>query len=282
MRSSRSAQRRRHVWIRTVLLTVAALVLVLPLFWTLLASIGIVPDDAASPPAWTLAPSLDTYIEEIGVAEPRFAEELGTSAALALLATLWTIAIAFPGAYALARSPWRERDTFAQVFLLLGSLPFIAYAIPLAETVRRLHLHDTLAGIALAQAAAYAPLAVYVLYGYLVELAPEFEEAAMIEGAGLPDVLRRITLPMSASGVAATALIVFALDWNSFLLPLTLTAEHVRTIPVAMSDFFTFERELEWRTAAAALVASLLPLVALVAAAHHVLEHFRLTAAHRA
>jgi hypothetical protein len=53
---------------------------------------------------------------------------------------------------------------------------------------------------------------------------------------------------------------------NLFLAPLVLTASHIKTIPVAMSDFFTFERELEWPTAAAALVA----------AAHRWLDRFSL------
>jgi len=43
-----------------------------------------------------------------------------------------------------------------------------------------------------------------------------------------------------------------------------------------MSDFFTFERELDWPTAAAALVASLVPIALLVAASHRLVERFRL------
>jgi len=58
--------------------------------------------------------------------------------------------------------------------------------------------------------------------------------------------------------------------------PLVLPENHVRTIPVAMSDFFTFERDLQWPVAAAVLITSLLPLVALVAAAHRAMERFSL------
>ena len=43
-----------------------------------------------------------------------------------------------------------------------------------------------------------------------------------------------------------------------------------------MSDFFTFERELDWPTAAAALVASLLPVALLVAAFQRILRRFML------
>jgi ABC-type glycerol-3-phosphate transport system permease component len=69
---------------------------------------------------------------------------------------------------------------------------------------------------------------------------------------------------------------VFVLNWNSLLVPLVLTAGHVRTITVAMSDFFTFERELEWPTAAAAIVFSLAPCVILVATLSRLLERFSL------
>jgi hypothetical protein len=43
-----------------------------------------------------------------------------------------------------------------------------------------------------------------------------------------------------------------------------------------MSNFFTFEPELEWPIAAAAWIASLLPLAAFVAVAHRALERFSL------
>ena len=96
------------------------------------------------------------------------------------------------------------------------------------------------------------------------------------DGAGLPRVLAQVVLPILAPTVVATAIVLFVLDWNMLLVPLVLTAGEVKTVPVAMSDFFTFERELDWPTAAAALMVSLLPLAALVAIFHRALGRFRL------
>jgi ABC-type glycerol-3-phosphate transport system permease component len=62
------------------------------------------------------------------------------------------------------------------------------------------------------------------------------------------------------------------------LVPLVLTGGEVKTVPVAMSDFFTFERELEWPVAAAALVVSLAPLAIVVAVFHRAVAAFRLQA----
>jgi ABC-type glycerol-3-phosphate transport system permease component len=45
-----------------------------------------------------------------------------------------------------------------------------------------------------------------------------------------------------------------------------------------MSDFFTFERELEWPVAASALVISLVPVALLVALFHRALQRFALGA----
>jgi ABC-type glycerol-3-phosphate transport system permease component len=275
-----AAQKRATRWLRAALLALALVVFILPLAWTALASFRIVPDNTQSPPAWT-APSLDNYTGEIGIAEPTFVQELLTSAALSLGAAGLTVALSFLAAYSLARSRFRGRSLLVQGSLILASLPVMAYIIPLSETMRRARLEDTFVGVLLAQTAVLAPLAVYVLHGYLAQLSTELEEAATLEGATAWQVLSSVVLPLAAPGLAATGLILFVLNWNQFLVPLVLTTSQVKTIPVAMSDFFTFERELEWPTAAAALIVSLLPLAALVTVAHRVLERFTLAPAGR-
>ena len=269
------AQQRRRAWARTLFLVGVTAIVLLPLLWTMLASFGVTPNNATSPPGWSLPPSLANYAE-VGVAEPTYVQELLTSLLLSILATFLTSAVAFLAAYGLARSHFRGRGLLVQSFLILASVPVMAYVIPLNATMQRLHLADTFVGVTLAGTAVYTPLAVYILYGYLARQARDVEEAAHLDGATAWQILWRVVLPIVAPGVIATACIVFVLNWNLFLIPLVLTLSHIKTIPVAMSDFFTFERELEWPTAAAALVVSLLPLVVFVALAHRALERFSL------
>jgi ABC-type glycerol-3-phosphate transport system permease component len=261
---------------RVAALAVVIVVLALPLAWTLVASFGVTPDNNTRPPSWIGPPTLE-HFAEVGVAEPTFWQELATSTALALTATLLTVAVSLPAAYCLARSRLPRNRLVAQSFLVLASLPVMAYVIPLSDLMRRVHLLDTLGGVLLAQAAVTSPLAVFVLHGAVRQLSTEWEEAAVIDGAGLLGILGRVVLPLLAPTVAATAVVVFVLDWNMLLVPLVLTGGEVKTVPVAMSDFFTFERELDWPTAAAALVVSLAPVALLVAAFHRLLEQFRLT-----
>jgi multiple sugar transport system permease protein len=260
---------------RLLLLAVAVVVLLVPLVWTLLASLGLVPDNSTQPPSWSGPASLD-HFAEVGIAEPSFWEELGTSTVSALMATLITIAVAFPAAYALARSGTGRETILAPVFIVLASLPAMSYVIPLSDVMRRAGLMDTLAGIVLSEAAVTAPLAVYVLHGAVRQLPIEWEEAAVLDGAGLARTLLLVVLPLVAPSVAATAIVVFVIDWNMLLVPLVLTSGELKTVPVAMSDFFTFERDLQWPTAAAALVISLVPLAVLCALFNRVLQRFTL------
>lgn len=276
-----NASRRRQRRMRALLLGLAAGVFLLPLVWSFLASIGITPDDTSSPPTWTWPPTVANFVQ-IGVAEPGFLSEMVNSISISVIASLLTIFVGFLAAYSLSRSYHRSARTGIQAFLILASLPVMAYIIPLSDTVRHLHLYDTFVGVALANTAIYSPLAVYVLYGYLRHIPTDLEEAARLDGATLLQVIERVVLPMAVPGIAATIIIIFVLNWNMLLVPLVLTESHVKTIPVAMSDFFTFERDLEWPVAAAVLVTSLLPLVVLVSVAHRLLERFRILPVHEA
>ena len=169
----------------------------------------------------------------------------------------------------------RQRTT-GQVFLVLASLPVMAYVLPLGDLMQRFHLDDTVMGVTLAEAAVTAPLAIYVLRGFLAQLSPEWEEAALLEGASTLRVLVRVVVPLAAETLVATATILFVIDWNLLLIPLVVAGVEVRPVPVAMVDFFTFERELDWPTAAAALVVSVLPLVIALGLFHRLLDRFAL------
>ena len=262
---------------RIILLPLALAAFLLPLAWTALAAFGLLPDNSTRPPSWTGTLTLQHFLE-IGVAEPTFWQELATSTATAACAAALAVGVSFLSAYGLARSYFSSRRMLTQGFLVLASLPVMAYVIPLSDVMRRVHLVDTFAGVVLAEAAVTAPLAVFVLQGALAQLSPEWEEAAVLDGAGLFRVLGLVVFPLVAPSVAATAIVLFVIDWNMLLVPLVLTSGEVKTVPVAMSDFFKFERELDWPTAAAALIVSLAPLALIVALFHRLLERFRLDA----
>jgi multiple sugar transport system permease protein len=262
--------------VRALLLALVVIVLIAPLVWTLLASFNIQPDDSSTPPTWSWRPSLENY-GEIGVVTPVFVDALASSITISTVATALTITVALLAAYGLARSIFRGVHLTVSSFLVLASIPVMAFAIPLAVVIRAVRLYDSFLGVMLAQSAFFAPLAVYVLYGYILQVSIELEEAARLDGANVWHILRHVVLPEISSGIAATAIILFVLNWNMLLIPLVLGENRIKTIPTIMSGFFVLEREMSWSSASAVIIISLVPLLILIISAHHLLERFHLT-----
>jgi len=275
VKRGRSIWRYRAGWARSVFLAAALVVVFVPLVWTALAGIGIQPNNDTSPPSWIVSPTLD-HLAEVSVVEPAFWQELATSIGVSAFAATIAAGTSFLAAYGLARSGGRSARRLGPGLLVLASLPVMAYIVPLSDLLRRVGLLDTLPGVTFAEAATTAPLAVYVFYAYLAAGSRDLEEAARLEGAGLPNLLGSVVLPAAAPIIAATSIVLFVLDWNQLLIPLVLTGINVRTLPVVLTDFFTLERELDWPTAAAALTISFVPLLVLVGVFHRVVERFSL------
>src|SRR5438132_483290 len=90
------------------------------------------------------------------------------------------------------------------------------------------------------------------------------EEAAYIDGAGVTAAFLRIALPLSAPGLATTAIFTFLLAWNDFFYSLLLTRSEAVTAPVAIVNFMNYESGECGKVAAAATMI-MLPVVALSA-----------------
>jgi ABC-type glycerol-3-phosphate transport system permease component len=106
----------------------------------------------------------------------------------------------------------------------------------------------------------------WLLAGFIREVPVDVEEAAALDGAGRLRVLLGVVLPLTAPGVVSAALLVFLMSWNEFLFAFTFTAtEASRTVPVALA-LFPGIFEVPWGDiAAASMLASLPPIVIVVA-----------------
>ena len=70
----------------------------------------------------------------------------------------------------------------------------------------------------------------------------------------------RITLPLTAPGLAATAVLCFIFSWNDFFYALILTRTKAQTAPVAIVNFMQYEG-WEWGKIAAGGTLVMLPVV---------------------
>lgn len=76
------------------------------------------------------------------------------------------------------------------------------------------------------------PFVIWLLKGFFDELSVEMEQAATLEGCSPLGAFVRISLPLVAPGLVATALFSFIFAWNEFMLALLLTRRNVRTLTI--------------------------------------------------
>ena len=150
-----------------------------------------------------------------------------------------TLAACFLAAYAIARIDVPGRDALLWALVITTALPEIVTIIPLYQVLRDLHLLDSIVGLTLIMSSVLAPFTVWVLVAFIRQVPYEIEEAAIIDGARLPEIIWRIVLPMTAPALATMTVINFVNAWNNLLYPLAFSSSvKSKTLSVAITEIF--------------------------------------------
>ena len=95
----------------------------------------------------------------------------------------------------------------------------------------------------------------------------EIEEAAIIDGASLPQIIRHILFPVSAPALATMAVINFINAWNNLLYPLAFSSTpQSKTLSVAITEIFQAREPWgrPWNLVSALGVLMVIPVIMLV------------------
>jgi spermidine/putrescine transport system permease protein len=193
-------------------------------------------------------------------AEPVYATIFLGSARIALMATAIALLVGYPAAFAISRQPARRQ----MALLVLVMLPFWSnYLIRTYAWMVLLNreglINKALTGIgAIAEPLAllynefavvtglvynYLPFVVLAIYSALQRLDPSLTEASRDLGAGAWTTFARITLPLTAPGIAAGAVFVFVLSIGNFITPDLLGGGRMQMIGNLIYDQFLTARD---------------------------------------
>jgi putrescine transport system permease protein len=281
------------------------LVLALPFIWlilfflvpfTLVAKVSLSQSVLAQPPYrpifdWHDPGSLFAKLQQFSLSayagltqDPLYLQSYIDSVVIAASATLCTLAIAYPFALAIARSPRRWR----MVFLILAIAPFwtsflvrvYAWILLLKDEglINRaliwlgilhepLHIFATNFAVVIGIVYSYLPFMILPLYVALDRQDRALAEAASDLGATPFAVFCRVTLPLSMQGIIAGCLMVFIPAVGEFVVPDLLGGSDTLMIGSTMwNDFFA---NRDWPTASAAAIVLLILLVGPLALYEH-------------
>ncbi len=197
----------------------------------------------SEPLNFLFAPTLANY--RAVLQEDRLEVYLGNSLFVGVISTVITLVLGCMAAYGLARFRFKGRTTIAYTSLLLRTVPLAVLAIPVFVIWNQWGLVNSLWGLILLYVAVNLPFTIWLLYGFVLQVPLELEEAAAIDGCGPLRVFTSVFLPLMAPGLAAASIFTFRIAWNEFILALVLTDRHTRTLPVAASLFIT-DMGVDW------------------------------------
>lgn len=93
---------------------------------------------------------------------------------------------------------------------------------PNLATLASLNIYDSLVGIMAPYFA--SAFGVFLMRQTFRTIPRDYEEAAMLEGASIPVLIRHVLVPLARPGLVAFAIVSVSAHWNEFLWPLIATS----------------------------------------------------------
>jgi spermidine/putrescine transport system permease protein len=218
------------------------------------------------------APTLDNIRRAF---DPLYLSIFLDSGLVALSATLIALLIGYPAAYAISKAPpsWQTAllflailpfwtnyliRTYAWIVLLNPAGLINAALIGTGLRSEPLTLLYTKSAVVLGLVYSYTPFVILAIYSALQRLDPTYAEASRDLGAGAVQTFLRITLPLTAPGVAAGAVFVFVLSIGNFVTPDLLGGGKFQMVGNLIYDQFLSARDWPFGAALSALLIALM------------------------
>jgi multiple sugar transport system permease protein len=241
-----------------LVLIAGSLLALSPLFIIALTSLKSRVDAFTFPPVWIFTPRFDAYVTLF--TSKNMGAYLWNSVVISVCATALSMLLGVAAAYAMARFHFPAKDNIAFWILSTRMMPPIARVIPIFLLAQNLRLLDTHVSLILLYTTMQLPFVVWMMWGFFKEIPKEAEEAAMVDGDPWYQAIRKVTLPLAAPAIVATAIFVVILSWNEFAFALILTSRDARTLPASVLTFLQ-EGSILWHEVGAAAVIISVPII---------------------
>jgi multiple sugar transport system permease protein len=243
-----------------VLLTLGALILLLPILWMVSASF-MSRSDVTSAPVNLIPPEwhFQNYVRIFTVFN--IDHYLLNSVIVTGSVIILNVIFCTMTGYSLAKFRYPGRNLIFGFVLATFMIPFTVIAIPLYLIVRSFDWINTYQG--LIAPFAMTAFGVFLMRQFISTIPNEYIDAARIDGASELGIFLRIIVPLSTPAMSTLAILTFVTNWDEFLWPLIVTTtDQYRTITIGLAAFLQ-QYQSEWNLLMAAAVVAALPVVLL-------------------
>ncbi|MBN9630480.1 carbohydrate ABC transporter permease [Leifsonia sp. TF02-11] len=252
-----------------VIVLIATAIMLLPFWILLVGSFKTLPDilssAAVAPPT---SPTFDNFIQLLSPASASSGNiwaGLASSVIITAGSILLLVGLGSVAAYGIARSTsrWSRRSFY--LFLVAIILPTQLGTLPLYIGARDVGLVGNPWGMILIYTGMLLPLSVFLYANFFRNLTPEYEEAAIIDGANRYQVFRKVVFPLMSPATGTVAILAGLIVWNDFFTSLIfLNGTAWQTLPVVMYSYVG-SLVSQWNLIFAVVIVSMIPILAFYA-----------------
>jgi multiple sugar transport system permease protein len=251
----RRRRSRAYPIFRVVVLTTTVVLFIAPLMWMLVASFKTNVDIYDSGKTFFFTPTLDNYSNVLG--RNNYFDFIFNSFWVALWSTVLSLILGVPAAYAMSRFSMGKS---AMVVLMARIIPGVSLLVPWYFIFANMRLVGGFGVLILSHMFVALPLIVYIMMSFFDSMTTELEDAAQVDGLTAIGAFTRITLPLSAPGLATAGILSFIFSWNNFMFALVLAGANTKTLPVAIFNFVSYA-SIDWGGLMSASVVVTVPIM---------------------
>lgn len=246
---------RRFRWVVYLLLVLAALLYLLPIYLVVVTSLK-APAAISLQNTWQLPPTWNWA--SFSEAWDAFAPQLRNSLVLTVTATLGAAILGSLNGYVLSKWRFPGANIVFPLILFGMFIPYQSILIPLFQFLSDLGLYGSLWGLILTHVVYGLPITTLIFRNFYAEIPDEMLEAAKMDGAGFFGIYRRIIFPLSVSGFVVVIIWQFTQVWNEFLFAVTLTNQQTQPITVGLANL-AGGQAVDWNLPMAGAILAALP-----------------------
>lgn len=167
-----------------------------------------------------------------------FLQYLKNSIIINGLAVFFVLLISIMAAYACRRMRWKLSGLVKTILLLGMMIPIHATLLPNYKIYNTLGLTDTIWALLIPYVAFSLPQGLFLMTGFIDSIPWEMEEAAVMDGCGIYQIVFQIITPMLKPSIATVAIMTFLNNWNEFIMASTyLSTPKWKTLPFSVLEF---------------------------------------------
>ena len=170
-----------------------------------------------------------------------FTTGIKVSTTIAFFASIIGILINLPASYVLIRYKIPGRAIIEQFFTLPTLVPQIILGYALLIFIVKIIGLSSLAGLMIGHTIAVFPFSMRIIYGSLVNLNPEIEEAAVSLGASRIKAFFDVVLPNLREGLIGAFVMSFMVSFNNVPISLFLGLGENMPLPIAMYNYLVMK-----------------------------------------